>query len=453
MNENTDWRKRFRAVYAPLLGDKYDAFESALLSPKGRHVRIAETRGINYLEELSQNASLVPLAPFRGIYAVVNGAENITSSVSFQTGGAYIMNPSSVVPAQLLASEMPENPLILDVSAAPGGKTCALSDYTRRRGLIIANEISSSRLKSLHFNLEKSGCWNVKTTSMDGRLLGGCFNGVFDGVLLDAPCSNENKIFRDKTVQAQWNKDLVERMAALQKQLITSAFSCLSPGGTLVYSTCTMGLEENELVIKYLLDTQKEAELTGAAEFSGYGLSGISEIDSKVGRIMPSSSIDGFFTAVIKKKGELTHRTSIKSSRLTENQRRFFQEHFTEIPDNISIIEADNRGYAGVFSEDFCKRHFKRRGLNIYKIAGQNADPTAQCLWEFSKYVREEIKTEISIEDAEAYLKGFDLEQTEQYNGKILFYKGLAIGAVKQVQGVLKNKLDRYFLYGKNIEW
>ncbi len=453
MKENTDWKERFRAVYAPLLGDGYDAFENALSSPRGRHVRIAETRGARYVKELSQSASLSPLEGYRGVYSVKEGGENITSSLSFQTGGAYIMNPSSVVPAQILASAMPENPLMLDVSAAPGGKTCALSDYTGRRGAIVANELSSSRLKSLHFNLEKYGCYDVKTVSMDGRLLGGCFKDVFDGVLLDAPCSNENKIFRDKTVQAQWGRELVERMAALQKQLMASAFSCLAPGGTLVYSTCTMSLEENELAVKYLLDTQKEAELAEAAGFSGTGLSGISEIDGKVARIMPSpSSADGFFTAVIRKKGEPPRREPAERA-LTERQKSFFKEHFTKIPGNINVTEAENRGYAETMPGAFPGICFKRRGLNIYRIAGKNAEPTAQGLWEFGGYAAENIRTEVSRKEAEAYLKGFDLPLTAEYKGKALFCEGLALGPVKPAQGVLKNKLDRYFLYGKNIEW
>ena len=297
-----NWLELFRKEYKPLLKDRYDEFEYGLSCPKARHIRLSKCRNIDYMQELESISSLESLSQYENMYKVVENHESIVESITFQTGGAYIMNPSSLAPAKILMSYMGQNPVILDVSSAPGGKTCAISDMTNRKGVIVANEISSSRLKSLHFNLEKYGAYNVKTVSLDGRLLPKYFENSFDGILLDAPCSNENKIFRNKTVQASWGKELVCRMAELQFQLIKSAFSCLKPGGVLVYSTCTLSLEENEMVVKKLLDEFSDAYLLPCGKEYGKGLLGIDEIDENVARIMPDKdNIDGFFAAAIAK--------------------------------------------------------------------------------------------------------------------------------------------------------
>lgn len=448
-----DWLERFREKYKPLLKEKYDEFEYSLSCPKKRHLRLQVSRGIDYLSELKEYCSLSALEGYNNIYQVNSGSEVVTDTLSFQTGGVYIMNPSSYTPAEILVSFMPEDPVILDVSSAPGGKTCALSDLTNRRGLIVANEISSSRLKSLHFNLEKYGAYNVKTTSLDGRLLPNLFKNSFDGILLDAPCSNENKIFRNKTVQASWDDDLVNRMAELQKQLIKSAFTCLKEGGVLVYSTCTLSIEENESVVKYLLDNESSAELIPINNGSN-GLSGISQIDEKVSRIMPEKdSIDGFFVACIRKKGELEPYYFHKS-KLNNYQKDFFKKYFPEFDSShINIFSLDRNGYMETGSNIFKNVKFKRNGLNLYKDTGKSYEPSCQSIWELGQFISEDNRFQISRDNALNYMKGFDISNINDYNNQILFYSSIPVGFSKIVNNSLKNKLDRYFLYGKNIEY
>lgn len=450
---DNNWLIRFRQEYKPIFKDKYEAFEEALSAPKTRHIRLQLSRNINYMDELGKKHEFIPSETYKGVYAAGKDA-NITDTVSFQTGGAYIMNPSSAAPASVLSSFMPDNPLILDVSSAPGGKTCVLSDMTERGGLIVANEISSSRLKSLHFNLEKYGCYNVKTVSMDGRLLPDAFPDFFDGVLLDAPCSNENKIFRNKTVQAMWSKELVERMASLQRQLITAAFRCVKEGGVLVYSTCTLSVEENEKVVSYLLSERSDAELLDISGSEYGGISGISEIDDKVMRIMPDkNNIDGFFTAAIKKTGLLKENNFI-NTKLSRHQQDFFKKYFNGvIPPHISVKESDGRGYMETNAEMPSKIKFKRRGLNIYKHAGNTLEPSCQAIWEMGKNVPPEIRFLIDDYDALEFLKGFDISLQDNYNDGLIFLGDIPVGYAKQVGNSLKNKLDRYFLYGKNIKW
>ena len=449
-----NWLELFRKEYKPLLKDRYDEFEYGLSCPKARHIRVNKCRNIDYMQELESISSLESLSQYENMYKVVEEKENIVESITFQTGGAYIMNPSSLAPAKILMSYMGQNPVMLDVSSAPGGKTCAISDMTNRKGVIVANEISSSRLKSLHFNLEKYGAYNVKTISLDGRLLPKYFENSFDGILLDAPCSNENKIFRNKTVQAQWGKELVCRMAELQFQLIKSAFSCLKSGGVLVYSTCTLSLEENEMVVKKLLDEFSDAYLLPCGKEYGKGLSGIDEIDENVARIMPDKdNIDGFFAAAIAKKGHLVPYDFIHT-KLSKKEEEFFKKYFPEYShDHISIKEVDRKGYIETAPEIFKNIRFKRRGLNLYKDTGKIYEPTCQSVWELGNYTKENMKYNISYEFSKNYMKGFDISCNDNYNNELLYYNNIPVGYGKKIENTIKNKLDRYFLYGKNIEW
>ena len=455
MEYKLDWYKKFRDTYRPLFGSRYDAFEAALKAPKLRHVRLNSSRNINYFDEIESKSHLKQLPGLDYMYKVLTNPESITGTISFQTGGAYIMNPSSVIPVLVLSSFLSSllNPIVLDVSAAPGGKTCALSDCLNRRGVIVANEFSSTRLKSLHFNLEKYGCYNVKTISADGRLLNKFFKNTFDGILLDAPCSNENKIFRNKTVQAQWSEKLVQRMAELQKQLISSAYECLAPGGILVYSTCTMSLEENEQVIRFVLDKFQDLELLHIEGFEGYGLSGVSNIDENVVRVVPDiESMDGFFVAAVRKSGKTIER-NICAQKLTNKQIDFFNEYYKNIPNNICLFEKNNKGYMSTQTDLFDKMYFKKDGITLYKSAGKNYEPASQGLWELGNYVLDEKKTFLSAGQALDYLKGFDINNVDNYNNPLLFCGDLPVGYGKLIGSIVKNKLDRYFLYSKNIEW
>ncbi|TYB33274.1 MAG: RsmB/NOP family class I SAM-dependent RNA methyltransferase, partial [Flexistipes sinusarabici] len=247
--------KRFEDKYKYLLGEKFSDFHDALQLPPLKYFRVNSVRNIDYLKELDVKGIGYLSDPYFNDFYKLTDDVPVSDTISFLTGGVYIQNPSSIIPVDMLSRALndKEEPVVLDMCAAPGGKTTGLSEKIDRRGLIVANEVSKSRLKSLHFNLEKYGAWNVKTTSVDGRVVGKMLPETFDGILLDAPCSNENKIYRNPEVSRNWSEDLVRKMQKLQTELIVSAYEALKPGGIMVYSTCTFSVEENEGVIRSLL--------------------------------------------------------------------------------------------------------------------------------------------------------------------------------------------------------
>ena len=149
--------------------------------------------------------------------------------------------------------------LIIDMCAAPGGKTTQLADYFPE-SLIIANEVNRTRTPQLFDNLDRMGYDNIAVISCDGRFFQN-FPDFFDAVLLDAPCSGEGTAFRDSSVIDHWHEKNIDRIAKLQKQLFETAEVIVKPGGFLSYSTCTLNIMENEEVLDSRLNTE-EPQLT-----------------------------------------------------------------------------------------------------------------------------------------------------------------------------------------------
>lgn len=145
---------------------------------------------------------------------------------------------------------------VLDMAAAPGGKTTYLGQLMGNKGILVANELKKDRLSSLVANLARMGITNSIVVNMDGRKVPECLKS-FDRVLLDAPCTGLGIISRDPSVRTQKTREDVLKMAHLQKELALAALDAIdadSPtGGILVYSTCSVTVEENEQVVNYIL--------------------------------------------------------------------------------------------------------------------------------------------------------------------------------------------------------
>ncbi|KAA0259559.1 NOL1/NOP2/sun family putative RNA methylase [Deferribacter autotrophicus] len=439
--------RSFLVKYKELLGDEFDLFIDSLKKQKEKFVRINCARNINYLEELDYlNVEYQLDNNFKNVAKVIDDEFVLSNTIAFKTGGFYIQNPSSLIPVKFLLEHIDvDEPIILDMAASPGGKTTALSEYLGRKGLIIANEPSKKRLKNLQFNIEKYGAWNVATVSYDGRYLHKFCESVFDAVLLDAPCSNENKIFRDKTVLNSWDEDLVKKLSKLQKELVDSAIKVLKKGGILIYSTCTFSPEENEDVVKYVLDKYDVELLDLNKNNFCKGLSGDAFIDERVVRVFPHhehlSGYDGFFVAGFKKK--YGDEVCAKVSRSNVSINNTFQM------DNSYCLYESN-GYLFLSSKFLIDGlRYEKSGIRFGKLIGKEIEYSTQCCWEFGSKTGLQ-GLEVDYESAMIFLKGNDLVIDKEIENKkgLLFFKKLPIGMFKNINGKLKNKIDRYFIRG-----
>lgn len=184
------------------------------------------------------------------------------STAEHLSGLFYIQEASSMLPVAALFADGNAPERVMDVAAAPGSKTTQIAARMANRGAILANEFSASRVKVLHANISRCGIQNVALTHFDGRVFGAALPEAFDAILLDAPCSGEGVVRKDPDALKNWSVESNLYIAATQRELSDSAFHALRPGGTLVYSTCTLNRDENEDVCLWL-----KAQYPDAVEF------------------------------------------------------------------------------------------------------------------------------------------------------------------------------------------
>ena len=164
-----------------------------------------------------------------------------------EAGLYYIQEPSAMAPVHFLEPKPGEK--ILDLCAAPGGKTTQIASYMNGEGILVTNEINRDRAKILSLNVERLGIKNALVLNEDSAHLSEVFEGYFEKILVDAPCSGEGMFRKNDNAGDEWSLDNVRTCAVRQKEILSNAAKMLLPGGRLVYSTCTFSADENEETI------------------------------------------------------------------------------------------------------------------------------------------------------------------------------------------------------------
>ncbi len=180
----------------------------------------------------------------------------------------YLQEPSAMTPAYVLPVE--EGDKVLDLCAAPGGKSTELGAKLKGTGLLVSNDVSASRAKALLKNIEVFGIGNVLVTCEYPDKLAGIFGGFFDKILVDAPCSGEGMFRKDNKLIKSWESQGPDFFAPLQKNILDSAADMLKPGGYMLYSTCTFSMCEDEDNIKYFLDKHPDFQLEKIYDYKGF---------------------------------------------------------------------------------------------------------------------------------------------------------------------------------------
>ena len=222
----------------------------------------------------------------------------------YHAGLFYLQEPSAMAPAACLAPEPGER--VLDLCAAPGGKTTQLAAAMQGRGILVANDLAADRAKALVKNLELAGVRNAVVTNETPERLAKYFAAYFDRVLVDAPCSGEGMFRRDAGVMTAWREQANPVYARTQRQILRAAAEMVRPGGRLLYSTCTFDPRENERVIGEFLREQAAFSLIDIPKEHGF-MPGLQEDDcevSAVARLWPHRlKGKGHFLALLTRKG------------------------------------------------------------------------------------------------------------------------------------------------------
>lgn len=269
-----------------------------------------KTSSENVIQKLNKNNIKFQILEFPdNTFVLLDEKKKLIELDLYTEGSIYLQSLSSLLPPIILDPKSHEN--ILDLTAAPGSKTTQMAAMMKNTGKIIANDRHLIRLEKLKYNLKKQGVSNTEITTIPGQDLWQQFPTKFDKTLLDAPCSLEGTFDLNKPKSFQnWSEEMVNALSQRQKDLLWSAYKATKPGGTIVYSTCTLNTEENEQVINWFLEKLKnKVELEKIDLDIPQSIPGFTTIHGKTFdqslkntlRILPSPLFEGFYLAKLKK--------------------------------------------------------------------------------------------------------------------------------------------------------
>ena len=301
-----------------LLGNEFEEYIASFNEPRlyGLRVNTAKISVEDFLKISPFELTPIPWIS-NGFY--YSEEDKPAKHPYYFAGLYYLQEPSAMTPAYVL----PVNPedKVLDLCAAPGGKSTELGAKLKGTGLLVSNDISASRAKALLKNIEVFGIGNVVVTCEYPEKLKERFAGFFDKILVDAPCSGEGMFRKDNKLIKSWESQGPEFFAPIQKGILKAAADMLKEGGYLLYSTCTFSKEEDEDNIFEFLNEHEDFELEHIYEYEGfvraYGM-------EEAIRLFPHHlKGEGHFVALLKKKGNLA-----------ENVRYTFSDN-KKVPDDI----------------------------------------------------------------------------------------------------------------------
>ena len=375
---------------------------------------------------------------------------------AYYAGLYYLQEPSAMTPAAMLPVVPGDR--VLDLCAAPGGKSTELASKLKGRGMLVSNDISYSRARALLKNLELAGAANICVTSEGPEKLAGVWPEFFDKILVDAPCSGEGMFRRDEDMVKDWNEKGPEYYVPIQRQILSQAAAMLRPGGYMLYSTCTFSVEEDEENVAYVLEEFPQMQLCcldldkvpGAC--GGFGLSGCM-------RLFPHRlKGEGHFLALMRKKGgddggkeilpPMDSGTARKRVRAVEKEKEldaFLRQSGAEWDYERIVIHQDNAYYlpeglawnlplrflrTGLFLGELKKGRFEpSQALAMSMKAGQFPNTVSFPAGD-SRVLRYLKGETISLEGDEGLVKGWCLAAME----------GFPLGWAKGTGMSLKNK-------------
>ena len=366
----------------------------------------------------------------------------------------YLQEPSAMTPANRLPVEPGDK--VLDVCAAPGGKATELGAKLQGEGVLIANDISSSRAKGLLKNIEVFGIGNVLVLSEEPGRLENYFSEYFDKILIDAPCSGEGMFRKDKKMVKAWEEHGPEFFSNLQRNIILQAARMLKPGGLMLYSTCTFDPGENERIIEHLKKEYPEFHVLPMESYEGF-CPGIPEVTEekdeelkKTVRIFPHKMKgEGHYVALLQKGEPLPAKelkTKKKAGKIPADLEEFMKQVTWKLDGSRLDIHGERIYYMPEGLPDVRGIRFLRTGLLLGELKKNRFEPSqafAMCLKkdEYAQII------DLPCEDERVrrYLKGetLDVDDLTERKAKgwyLVCVDGFPLGWGKVSNGTLKNK-------------
>lgn len=367
-----------------------------------------------------------------------------------EAGVYYIQEPSAMAPVTALGAKPGER--ILDLCAAPGGKSSQIADAMKGEGLLVCNEIHPGRAKILSENLERMGVTNALVVNQEPAYLAERFSKVFDKILVDAPCSGEGMFRKNEEAVQEWSTENVHMCALRQSDIMESAALMLRDGGRIVYSTCTFAPEEDEGTIDRFLKAHPEFSLEEIRQYPGmepgrpeFIPEGKEEL-AKTVRLWPHKlKGEGHFMALLKKEGK-TERTSTPGYRTEkgmekkdyrewlEFQKTYLKKNFegtyVKFGDQIYLVSGECPSLKGL--------KVLRAGLHLGTMKKNRFEPSHALA--LSLRPEEAVFVlNVNEEQARKYLSGETLMAEGEKGWYLICMEGYSLGWGKLSGGMMKN--------------
>ncbi len=437
-----DLPKEFLSRMENMLGDGYDGFIKSYAKESLRSLRIntLKTDG----EAVKKAFSLTPVDWRKDGY-YYDEEQRPGKSVMHEFGAFYIQEASAMAVVENL--DVKEGDIVLDLCAAPGGKSTQIACALNSTGLLISNEIISSRAKILSQNVERCGVRNCVVINESPKTLSQRFCGIFDKILVDAPCSGEGMFRKNPSAIEEWSIDNVRLCKERQLDILDDAVKMLKSGGRIVYSTCTFSKQENEEVIDEFLSKYPQFEVAPAKyQFcNGFAIDGGLHNDSLAltQRIFPHEfNGEGHFFAVLQDVSEECKiKYSVQRTKISQSQIKIFNDWQKE---NLNTEFVANLAFGNsLYSIPDCvpsldKLKVERAGLHLGSIIKDRFEPSHSLALAL-KPQQAKRTIQLNEKDALKFIGGEALPFDGEKGWTLAVYEGLTAGWCKCDGNYAKN--------------
>ncbi len=428
-----------------LLKDEFDDYINSFKQPSVRAFRVnTEKISVEEFKKTNRfNAEKIPYSE-SGFYFEY---DKIGNHPFHHAGMIYVQEPAAMAPAECI--DINPEWTILDMCAAPGGKSTQLKNKLNENSVLVSNEIIPSRCKILTGNIERLGLKNTVTTCMDTSKLAKLYPDTFDLIMVDAPCSGEGMFRKDENAIDEWSEDNVKKCALRQSQILENAVVCLKNGGYIIYATCTFSLQENEMIIDSFLSTHPDFEIIpvkqSVIENSSPGIffDGCTEKNIHYARrFYPHKNKgEGQFVAVLHNKNEESYTATPPGSakeKVNQIVLDFLSDTLTQYDVNFVTIYNSNPVY---FTPDFPVKKGTAFccGVTIGEIRKNYIQPHHQFFMAMGKDFKRKIELNEDSDEIKKYLHGEEFSTNCENGWAVVTVNGCSIGGVKVVNGRAKN--------------
>ena len=400
---------------------------------------------LNQNEEIENNTH-VPWCP-HAFY--LNERPSFVLDPLWHAGAYYVQEASSMFVQYILEQiSVPSKSVVIDVCAAPGGKSTLLANYFFD-GLVISNEIIKSRNAILVENITKWGADNVVVTQNDPAHFAS-LPQFFDVMLIDAPCSGSGLFRKDPEAIKEWSEENVQHCSLRQQRIIEETAVALKEGGYLIYSTCSYSMEEDEIILDHIASMPgfKSISIVVPAEWNIVTTQ--SHLHQASGyRFYPDQvKGEGFFISIFQKQEVNSNQYSVPHftfTALTKNEKNILQDHF-ELPQEYQFFSHQSECIAipEVFENEFrtllSHWYVKKMGMAIGEIKGKDLIPAhqlAMSYWPVLPYQRQELE----LKEALNYLRRAPLEVVGPKGWTLFTYQNIGLGWAK----LLPQRCNNYY--------